>query len=252
MKKLTIKIISEFSLFTLWIKRTILSDDQNKALDIHLGSSSYTSYHHSFWGSHKQRTCTVASLAFNSHKNLIEPVRLSTLIQRRDLTNNAITPPTKTNVNHMNIGNIKIDYLYSYPNFEEWIKQIKWELHMGWTNRGARTGAFIPTLKKVRQKSGIYLITNNITKKHYVGKSSNLLDRFTNYSSLKYLNTKQNSLICKALLSFGLSKFSVTIIEYTGLSKLSEREQYFINIIKPQYNIRKIVKKPSNEQLDKE
>lgn len=140
----------------------------------------------------------------------------------------------------------KLDFKYYYPNFEEWIKQIKWDLHMGWTHKGIRTSRRIPLLKRIRQQSGIYLITNTITKKKYVGKSSNLLDRFINYSSLNYLKTKQNSLICKALLKFGLSKFSVTLIEYCDKSKLSEREQYFIDTLKPQYNIRKVVNKILN------
>lgn len=96
----------------------------------------------------------------------------------------------------------------------------------------------IPLLSKIRNKSGIYLLTNTITNKRYIGKSSNLLERFTNYSSYNYLESKQNSLICKSLLKFGLAKFSVTILEYCKEPELSAREKYFIETIKPQLNIR--------------
>lgn len=104
----------------------------------------------------------------------------------------------------------------------------------------------IPNLKIIKDKSGIYMITNTITKKRYIGKSSNLLDRFKNYSSLNFLKEQHNSLICKALLRFGLSNFSVVIIETGESSTLSEREQYFINAFEPQYNVRKVVNKPLN------
>lgn len=90
------------------------------------------------------------------------------------------------------------------------------------------------------------MLTNTITKKRYIGKSGNLLDRFRNYSSQNFLKEQQNSLICKALLKFGLSNFSVVILETDKDSSLNEREQYFIDAFKPQYNIRKGVKKSPN------
>lgn len=115
------------------------------------------------------------------------------------------------------------------------------------------------------------MLTNNVTKKRYIGKSSNLLDRFLNYSSQNSLKNHPNSLIGKALLKFGFSNFSLTILDadrnltQTGKehyeSTLNEKEQYFINLLKPQYNIRKSVVKPpkspkriinSDKSLDKD
>jgi len=58
-----------------------------------------------------------------------------------------------------------------------------------------------------------------------------------------------------ALLKYGYSKFSLTILEYidkTGLSKdeflilLLEREQFYLDSLDPEYNILKFAKKSTN------
>jgi group I intron endonuclease len=87
------------------------------------------------------------------------------------------------------------------------------------------------------------MITNRVNKKRYIGKSINLLERIKNYLSKDYLNSNPNSKICEALLKFDNSQFYVSILELCDADILSKREQHFINIMKPQYNIRKIVKK---------
>nr|YP_010608748.1 hypothetical protein PNX16_mgp023 [Drechslerella dactyloides]WAN89828.1 hypothetical protein [Drechslerella dactyloides] len=47
-------------------------------------------------------------------------------------------------------------------------------------------------------------------------------------------------MIYNALLKYGHSKFSLEILEYCVTEKCLEREQYYINILKPEYNILKI------------
>ena len=47
----------------------------------------------------------------------------------------------------------------------------------------------------------------------------------------------KNSLINKALLKYGYSKFKVEILEYCDRSDLIKREQYYIDLLKPEYNI---------------
>lgn len=97
----------------------------------------------------------------------------------------------------------------------------------------------IPNVDLTRGKAGIYMLTNNVTKKRYIGKSSNLMERFLNYSSKPLLEGKLTSMIHRAILKFGYNNFSITIIEFCKESELNCREQYFINVLKPQYNIRK-------------
>lgn len=46
-------------------------------------------------------------------------------------------------------------------------------------------------------------------------------------------------MIYRALLKYSYSNFSLDILEYCELDVLIEREQYYINILKPEYNILK-------------
>jgi group I intron endonuclease len=46
-----------------------------------------------------------------------------------------------------------------------------------------------------------------------------------------------SSLICKALLKYGHSAFTLEILEYCEPSETIAKEQYFIDLLKPQYNI---------------
>ena len=43
--------------------------------------------------------------------------------------------------------------------------------------------------------------------------------------------------IYKALLKYGYANFSLEILEYCEPSKCIEREQYYIDLFKPKYNI---------------
>jgi group I intron endonuclease len=45
--------------------------------------------------------------------------------------------------------------------------------------------------------------------------------------------------IYKAILKHGHSNFSLEILEYCEPSKVLEREQYYIDLLKPEYNILK-------------
>ena len=44
-------------------------------------------------------------------------------------------------------------------------------------------------------------------------------------------------IICKALLKDGYSNFSFSILEYCEPNKCLDREQYYIDLLKPSYNI---------------
>ena len=87
-----------------------------------------------------------------------------------------------------------------------------------------------------RNKIGIYRWINNLNGKTYVGSSSNLSVRFYSYYSLRSL-AKSNRPMERALLKYGFSKFSLEILEYCNLDNLLEREQYYLNNFKPDYNI---------------
>lgn len=107
-------------------------------------------------------------------------------------------------------------------------------------------------LRDNKGRAGIYMLTNKITKKKYIGKSSDLQSRFVNYFSKGFLDTnKGGSLIYRHLLKFGFENFSLTILEYCPIDDLQSREQYFIDVLKPLLNIRKDVSNPLKPKISK-
>lgn len=92
-----------------------------------------------------------------------------------------------------------------------------------------------------RKKCGIYCWINLENNKFYIGSSNNLSKRFSWYYSLILIReAKSINLISKALLKYGYSGFSLYILEYCEPLVLLEREQYYIDTLKPEYNILKI------------
>jgi hypothetical protein len=96
-------------------------------------------------------------------------------------------------------------------------------------------------IKENKGKSGIYKWTNKITGRSYIGSSVNLGNRIKDYFNYSFLVSPKNKnmIIYKSLLKYGYSNFKLEIIEYCSLENTRIREQYFINLIKPEYNILK-------------
>lgn len=90
-------------------------------------------------------------------------------------------------------------------------------------------------LTENRDRSGVYRWINKINGKSYVGSSINLSTRFYKYYSLASL-AKSNRVIDRALLKYGFSNFSLEILEYCGVDLTLEREQYYMDILNPEYN----------------
>jgi len=89
-------------------------------------------------------------------------------------------------------------------------------------------------------KSGVYRLVNNINGKSYISYSINLSNRLNIYYSLRKLKEKDGSIIIyRSLLKYGHSNFSLEILEYCDKKSLIKREQYYINLLKPEYNILK-------------
>ena len=120
--------------------------------------------------------------------------------------------------------------------------------------KGVRTySTYIPSIKKYENadilklqavsenkgKSGVYRWINNVNGKTYIGSSINLGKRLGNYFNLNYISTSK-MLISKALIKYGYSNFSLEIIEYCDRSDAILREQYYLDICKPEYNLLKV------------
>jgi group I intron endonuclease len=91
-------------------------------------------------------------------------------------------------------------------------------------------------LSENRGKSGVYRWIYKETGKFYVGSAVNLSKRFVKYYSIKEIS-KGTMSIYKALLKYGYSMFILEILEYCKPEVLIEREQYYIDLLKPEYNI---------------
>lgn len=84
----------------------------------------------------------------------------------------------------------------------------------------------------------IYRWTNIQSGKSYIGSAVNLSKRFHMYYSLKrLLSCKSISLIYQALLIYGHSQFRLEILEYCEPSNVIAREQHYLNVLTPEYNI---------------
>lgn len=79
--------------------------------------------------------------------------------------------------------------------------------------------------------SGIYVITNEINQKQYVGLSKNCWKRWADHYSKSYNSNKKDVLekaLYMAMRKYGRDNFSFKIIEECPEEQLSEREVYWI------------------------
>jgi group I intron endonuclease len=88
-----------------------------------------------------------------------------------------------------------------------------------------------------RRKSGVYRLKNLTNGKTYVGSSVNISYRLSKYYSLTSLVAGSSMLINRALLKYGYSSFSFEILEYCGKDETLKRENYYLELLKPDYNI---------------
>lgn len=119
--------------------------------------------------------------------------------------------------------------------------------------------------KELSGYSGIYTLINNPTLDIYVGSGTNLFKRIQSYLLPSYLNSnKYNSIIQNALNKYGYGEFTLLILEPYSSNNLDKgfknflfsREQHFIDILNPKYNILKFAgsslgHKPSEETRKK-
>lgn len=82
----------------------------------------------------------------------------------------------------------------------------------------------------------VYRWINKLNGNMYVGSSTNLRIRLYTYFSLGSLN-RSSRIIDRALLKHGYSNFSFEILEYCTKENVLEREQYYMDFLKPIYNI---------------
>lgn len=89
-------------------------------------------------------------------------------------------------------------------------------------------------------KSGIYKILNKHNGKFYIGSAFDLDKRWTEHKYHLNRLTHKNSYLQNAWNKYGSVSFEFIIIEICDKENLIIREQYWIDNLKPEYNLAKI------------
>jgi len=86
----------------------------------------------------------------------------------------------------------------------------------------------------------VYRWINLDNNKSYVGSGVDLSKRLSDYYSNQNIETqlkKSKSAIYSAILKYGRNNFKLEILEYCESAIVLKREQYYINLLAPEYNI---------------
>jgi hypothetical protein len=144
-------------------------------------------------------------------------------VQKTVNNNNLITVKPKHKFNQqckLDLGNLKVTPVSSLYNFLKDREII---------------------LKEYKNKSGIYLIHNNVNGKQYVGSGKDLGKRLATYYFPSRLSDSRY--ISNSILKYGHSNFSIVILYVLGNTGLYtkidiiRKEQQYIHLYKPVLNL---------------
>lgn len=91
------------------------------------------------------------------------------------------------------------------------------------------------------KESGIYKIVNTVNAKQYIGSAVDFYGRWKTHLSSLRKNKHHSIVLQRAWNKYGEENFSFQFIESVDdKTKLLDREQYYINTLKPEYNIAQI------------
>jgi group I intron endonuclease len=94
----------------------------------------------------------------------------------------------------------------------------------------------IPT-KDDLSRPGIYVITNRLGAKKYVGQSINIFTRWNNHKKLLRSGIHYNPHLQNAWNKYGDRNFCFEVLEFCFPENLNDKEQYWISRLNPEYNI---------------
>ena len=83
---------------------------------------------------------------------------------------------------------------------------------------------------------GIYKITNTITGDFYIGSSKDVKRRWESHKWPSSWNKQPNNPLYQDMQKYGLDKFEFEILAEVEEDSLKEKEQQFIETLKPTYN----------------
>ena len=82
----------------------------------------------------------------------------------------------------------------------------------------------------------VYKITNTITGDFYIGSSKNVKNRWMSHKKPSTWNKCPNNQLYLDMQKYGVDKFELQILEEVEVEQLKEKEQWFIELLKPTYN----------------
>ena len=86
---------------------------------------------------------------------------------------------------------------------------------------------------------GIYIIINKKNNNKYIGQSCHINKRWKEHiwASNNKNDSAYNYPICRAIRKYGVSNFKFEVIEEVTNDKIiTKREEYWYNLLKPEYN----------------
>jgi len=86
-------------------------------------------------------------------------------------------------------------------------------------------------------KSGIYKIVNKLNGKFYIGSASCFRTRYNAHSSRLSRNIHHSIYLMNAYIKDGCDNFEFIILELCDKNSLYIKEQYYIDLLKPIYNM---------------
>lgn len=91
-------------------------------------------------------------------------------------------------------------------------------------------------MSSVSRRSGVYQILNRTTGDLYVGSSLTIGQRWTTHRRQLNLGTHPNPHLQNAWTKYGAEAFEFSVLEFTEPGCIVEREQHWIDTLKPVYN----------------
>ena len=88
------------------------------------------------------------------------------------------------------------------------------------------------------ETSGVYKITNTATGEFYIGSSKDVKNRWESHKWPSAWKQHPNNPMYIDMRKYGLDKFEFQILEEVEPCSLKEKEQQFIEMLKPTYNDR--------------
>ena len=83
---------------------------------------------------------------------------------------------------------------------------------------------------------GVYKITNTVTGGFYIGSSNDVKRRWREHKFPSSWKNYPNNPMYHDMKNYGIDKFDFQVLEEVEAGSLKEKEQYFIETLKPTYN----------------